>query len=624
MPTHVPVEALPKDIVRIVQAYVREAEQARDTRMALNRRNREMLFGMQDWSHKIEGQSTESLPKIASAVEQFAAFIKKGLTSLGDWFAVELPEGLPINGEQAAKLIQSQLDKIGEQFVASGRPRSFNALLSDGVKQGLLEALVVFKVHAGPSDVARRIMQPDGSLQEYRPWRVKLDLIPTENYLPDPSGKSLYEVQVTYLDLHETQELAEEGVFDATAMSELSAEYSKPRTRRGHERYERERGQDDTTERRRMVKIEECWGTLVNTQGHIVEKGVVCAVANDRHLIRPPEPNPYWHGESCFITSPIIRVPHSVWHKALYDDAAALNAAQNELFNLMLDGGLAAVWGIKELRLGMLEDVNQVSGGIRQGMTLVLKDDAPMQQQALTASDTGDIPQEALALYNILDREFQAASMTNDLKMGMLPPKQVKATEIVEAQQSTAITLDAIVQDIETELIAPLLRKVWLVILQNLENFDAREVVDVIGMESAYALMSMSPDQRFNELAQATFKVHGISGLLARARDFQKLLGLLQLVFQNPMLLQAFMQKYSINKVLDQLIKLANIKTESIKITAQEMLQQMLGMGVPGLGMGVPGMGTATPPGAGNPNALPSLPNPEEGPGPTPPAEGMF
>src|SRR5690554_6936755 len=95
-------DLLPREVVRIVNEYVREAEEARTERMALNRRNREMYLGIQDFSHKIEGQSTESIPKLAEAAEQFAAFVKRGLTSLGDWFTVELPDGLPLNGEQAA------------------------------------------------------------------------------------------------------------------------------------------------------------------------------------------------------------------------------------------------------------------------------------------------------------------------------------------------------------------------------------------------------------------------------------------------------------------------------------------------------------------------------------------
>lgn len=612
----------PGEIVQIVKDYITASEEARSDRMSLNRRNREMLLGLQDWSHKIEGQSTETIPKLAEASEQFSAFVKRGLTSLGDWFTVEMSEDSPISGEKVARLIRLQLDKVGEQFNSSAKPRTFNTLMGDAVKQGLLESLMVFKVHAGPSEVARRIANPDGTFREYRPWRLKVDLVRTEDYHPDPEGAGLYEVHTSWLDLHTVQDLAAQGIFDPTAVSEIRAEYTKKRSgsRGGQARTERERGQNETTGRRKMVRVDECWGTLVDSKGEAVARNILCAVANEKYLIRPPEDNPYWHGESPLVVAPILRVPHSVWHRALYDDGAAINAALNELFNLMLDGGLAAVWGIKQLRLGMLEDPSQVAGGVRQGTTLVIKDDAPPQQSALEAIDSGSIPKEALDLYNILDREFQAASLTNDLKLGMLPPKQVKATEIVEATQSSAVTLDSIIQDIELA-VTEVLRKAWLVIVQNLENFDASEVVEAIGLDTAVLLMQMPPEQRFNLLSRATIKVHGISGLLARARDFQKLLGFVQMAFGHPLLLRAFLQRFSVDKLLDQFIKLANIQTAAIELSPQErvrmMVQSLLGGGNDLLGAGPAG----TPPGGMSP--APSLPNPENGPGPRPPAEAF-
>src|SRR6185437_743271 len=118
-------------------------------------------------------------------------------------------------------------------------------------------------------------------------------------------------------------------------------------------------------------------GTLIGPEGEVIAENVICTVANKKYLIRAPEPNPFWHGETPFITAPLIRVPFSVWHKALYDGPAQLNFAINELFNLMLDGGIASVWGIKQLRANFLADPKQASGGIQQGTTLVVNDSLP-------------------------------------------------------------------------------------------------------------------------------------------------------------------------------------------------------------------------------------------------------
>jgi hypothetical protein len=43
-----------------------------------------------------------------------------------------------------------------------------------------------------------------------------------------------------------------------------------------------------------------------------------------------------------FVAASLMRVPLSVWHKALFDNAVNLNIAMSELFSLLLDVGLAA------------------------------------------------------------------------------------------------------------------------------------------------------------------------------------------------------------------------------------------------------------------------------------------
>src|SRR4029453_9024527 len=98
----------------------------------------------------------------------------------------------------------------------------------------------------------------------------------------------------------------------------------------------------------------------LDERGRCVKKNCVAAVANDRYLIRPPEDNPFWHGKSPFVPVPLMRVPGSVWHKAVFDHAVQLNTALNELFSMMLDGGMASIWGTRQLRAGMLENPTQV------------------------------------------------------------------------------------------------------------------------------------------------------------------------------------------------------------------------------------------------------------------------
>jgi hypothetical protein len=129
-------------------------------------------------------------------------------------------------------------------------------------------------------------------------------------------------------------------------------------------------------------------------------------------LIRKPEPNPFWHGESPFIACPIIRVPFSVWHKAVFDHASNLNLAINEIFNLMIDGGIASVWGTKQIRSDMLVNPEQITDGVPQGITLDIKNEVPWGQKVMDNLTEGQVPNDAMAMFESLSREFEAAALT--------------------------------------------------------------------------------------------------------------------------------------------------------------------------------------------------------------------
>jgi len=207
-----------------------------------------------------------------------------------------------------------------------------------------------------------------------------------------------------------------------------------------------------------------------------------------------------------------------------------------------------------------------VTGGIAQGDTLIVKNTLPSNAKVFETVSVGNIPQDAMAIYGLTDREFLQASLSNELKLGSLPPKQVKATEVVELTQSQAITLDSINSDIEDELITKVLRKAWLLIIQN------GDVLNAIGTRAAFALSQTSPAERYVLFAdKCSFKVHGLSAVMSKMRDFQKMMAMLQGVSQNPLLFQAFFKMISPGKVLSHLFKSLSINPEDLKKDEEEM-----------------------------------------------------
>lgn len=577
-------------VIQAIDACYHEADSAKWDRMQKNRINRDVYLSRQDWAGKMEGQSTEFLPKVPVSVEQMAAFIKKGLIQFGSWFSVAVDNNIraQITGQQVEALTMSFLNNL---WAGNNSTIDISTVLADGVKNGLLESLMIFKVHGGMRTVRKFSAErgnvetaDDGTtnrgadtlkMEEDEEWRLRIDGVRPEDYFPDPTGNGLFEIHECERDLHEVLKMAEDGVYDMHAVRQLiDVDFNRPLDR---ERKDRDRNQNEAPppQFRKRVVLREFWGTLLHSDGTVAERNIVSTVANSKFLIRPPEPNPFWHQESPFIVGPLIRVPWSVWHKALYDDASSLNLAINELFNLMLDGGLAAVWGTRQVRLDDLDDPGQVAGGIPQGTTLAVKNTLPAGTKVMEQVTEGNVPQDAMAMFQFLNSEFAMAALTNEIKMGQIPKKEVRATEVVEASQSQAVTLDGIVNDLEVTIIDKLLEKSWLTILQNADNFPQEVLMGQVDRRTALLIMRASPAERFSLFAgMCKFKAHGLSSTMARSRDFQKLMALNQAIGSNPLMLQAFMKRFSADRTIDYLFRLLNINPENVEKSQEEKSAQ--------------------------------------------------
>lgn len=574
-------EALPEltqaDFVKIIEECKREAADARRGRDELTKRNWDAYLGEQDWSEKTDSQSAEFLPKVPMAVEQIAAFVRRGLVAFGDWFKVEVQPsarivGTPLTDEAIVKLIRSRLENPSEDLPGL----AFPTVLSDAVKVGLLGALVILKVH-GFTQVERRLKvgvdegnQEALVVEEVPVWHLAIDLVRPQDYYPDPTGRGLYEIHRTERDLYEIVELAEQGLYDAVEVAKIQSDFTDQERQY---KLAKETGQLEAHAPgfRKRVVLDEFWGTLLDREGQVVAKNVVVTVANEKYVIRGPEDNPFWHQQSPFVAAPLVRVPFSQWHKAIFDHATDLNLALNELFNLMLDGAIGAVWGTRQVKLSAIENAKQFSDGIPQGATLLVKEEVPAGEKVMEIVATGQIPPDALAMYHVLDREVQFATLTPELKMGMLPQRQVKATEIVEASNQSAVFFDGLIFDLENHVIRPALHKAWLTMLQHVDDWRTDEVVGVLGPNAAAQLAMMSPAARYAAFAQGhRFKVFGLSSVLARVKEFQKMMALFQVVGTNALLLQAFVQRFNPDKALDHIFKSLNIDPTNLELTEEE------------------------------------------------------
>jgi len=570
-------------LVTLTKCYYEESKQAKQERMLKNALNFDCYHLRQDYSHKIAGQSREVLPKQAMAVEQIVTFIQQGLADLGDWFTVEKNPGNVkplITEEEARLLVQYGLDEC-----------DFLSFIGDSVKLGLLQSLMIAKPHGEIYNRSVFFAEPKDINGKYEyalkkkdipAWKPKIDLIRAEDWYPDPKKEDgLYNIQEIYMDISDVFKLSEgsNAPYDKKAVEDLHGAMVEADLQQV--RKSRESGQNVSyaTGYRKQVKIWECWGTIIDDKGKIVQENASWTIANESTIIKQPKDNPFWHGERPYVTSPFIRVPNSVWHKALMDAPTMNNIAINELYNLMIDDGMNSVHGIKQIRPDWLEDESQVTNGIGPGVTLKVNSNAPTGSKVLERVDTSQMSPETLNMFHVMNSEFSASALTNDLRMGVLPNRAVKATEVVEASQSITSVFTGISKTIEQKYIVKVLSMLFKLILQHLDKIYRKDLNDLFGQQRTDEILAIPKAQLFSDLVDGfTFKVYGVSRILSKQKDFKKFTALLQTIASDPVIGEEFQKEYSMSKFLGEILRALDIPVDRIKLSDAEKAQEAAAM----------------------------------------------
>src|ERR1035437_861830 len=569
-------------LITLTKNYYEEAKHAKLERMLKNRLNFECYHLRQDYSHKIQGQSREVLPKQSMAVEQIVTFIQQGLADLTDWFTVEANTGCDktvMTEEQVRKLVQYALDEC-----------SFLTVIGDSVKLGLLQSLMIAKPHGAfenRSVFYSEVKEVEGKhdyvlkKKDVPAWVPKIDLIRAEDFYPDPKReKGMFKVEEIYMDLAEVYKLSEgpNALYDKKIVDELHGSMVEMDMQALKKARETGQNVSYATGYRKSIKIWECWGTIIDSSGKILQENVTWTIANDRYIIKEPRENPFWHGDIPYITSPFIRVPHSVWHKALMDAPTLTNIAINELYNLIIDDGMNAVHGIKKIRPDWLEDESQVTNGIHPGITLKVTANAPTGAKVLKRVDTSSMSPQTLNVFNVMCSEFSASALTNDLRMGVMPNRAVKATEVVEASQSITSVFTGVSKIIEQNYIVPILMMLFKNVLQHLDVMYRKDLNDIWGQEATDKILAIPKAVRFAKLVDGfSFNVYGVSRILQKQKNFKMWTALLQTIASDPVLGEEFQKEYSMPRFLGEIMRSLDVPIDRISLTDEEKQAEQAG-----------------------------------------------
>lgn len=560
-------------IVTTTWTYKNEADIARRKRMEVNRRNINMYHLRQDYSHKSQGQSKEFLARQQVATDQLVSFLTQGLIDLGLWFSIKDEKGV----EEPPILTNSEIEKIVKRQLEK---TDFYYKINDVLKVGALQSLMIIKLGGLMSEKAQFVAEivPGVDRRELKRvthpvWDLALDLVRPQDYYPDPTGRGLYELQRIQMDKHELLDLAraKPDLYDIRAIESLNNNADEMQK----SEKSRETDQNQAFESgRNIVEVFEGYGTILEPgSGKVMHKDVSWVVS-DKFVIRKPQGNQWWHQKSPFIVAPIARVPFSVWHRALMDAPSVLNEALNEVYNLLLDGGMMAAFGIRQIRTDYLEDPEQVSNGIAPGITLRANSSMPPGDKVMEPVQVTNMGKEAFEAFSITDREFQQSALTNDIRLGSLPERNVKATEIVASNQSLSGMFKGIAKGIEERFLSPMIERCWSNIAQNIDRIDFDELVSLFGKQRALEIRQLPIEEVYAQTAQGKkYKVFGLSGVINKINDFRKITSLLQTLGGVPELFAEFKKKYSFPKLMAEVIKSLDIDEDKFLADEQEIAE---------------------------------------------------
>jgi len=561
---------------RYILARREEAKESKIDRMKFNRKNYEMYQLKHDFAHKQEGQSTEILSKQRMAVEQTKSFFQQALVDLGEWWRC-----VPKDGSDGVGMLirPEEIQKLTNHMLKQAK---YYSHVGNAVQSALLGSLAVTKIHgcmkSKPKFRTRKESRARNAKKivetvEDKTWSLQFDIIRQENYYPDPTGSDLCRIEDSFIDLYILKQLAKDyDMYDLAVVNTLQPWSEDADLQSSKKALETGQNTAPGTTRPR-VKVTELWGNIIDMQtGDILAENVVATLANDQHVIRKPTANPLWHQKSPINAAALIEVANSVWHTALMDAPTMHNAAIIELYNLILDSAMKAVHGINQLRVDALDDPSQVSDGIRFGKTLRVNSRLQPGAKVLEPVVTGEISPQALNVLNIIQQEFNSSALTNDLRQGVMPFRAVKATEVVEASNTITSVFQGIAKNVEVNLIQPELELAWQTTAQNLDLIDKEELVGLFGRERGEEISRMDPADVFAQTVNGVkFEVFGISLTLSKAADFRKLTTFLQTVASSELLLEAFLAKYDVSRLLGEIMTSLDIDKHKIELQAQEM-----------------------------------------------------
>lgn len=554
-------------IVTILEGYREEAEYARlagpNSRDLTWLQHLDLYYNRYDMSKKAAWQAREVLPEFPQYVDRFAAAMRMALVAQPNFFNVTVDNDQEGDiARNIRKFMNVILRRIGR--TPSGHRCDFSATFEEMMKMGALSLPIAGVTYKDDGEVGY----------------CAVDIEDPYNYWFDPTGRNLYRIRRVEMDLHELRALMDledkdgDPLFNHIAIEACyNASMQSTNALMTAEREKRTGTGQWMFSNRRPVILHEYYCTLVDSQGYVHGKNVLCVVANNRFLLRGPEKNPFWHGKDWYVAAPIITVPMAPYGRAYAENFSSITRTFNEMTNLILDGVFASAMKVFTVIPGYLEDPQQLEDGIYPNAMFRMIEGLGKPDEFMTAIEMGTLDPAAIQIWQMLKKELQEGAAFNDMTLGNSAPKgRTSATEINTVDTNATSYMRSIANNVETLMLEPLLDLIWKTSLQHLNKNDL-ELQQAVGEE--WFAMFYAMKKKLAEY-KVTFVCRGITDLLARKQKLQEWLQFLQVATANPQFSAIMTQEYSPQKLFDYTAMLMDIDIDQLTMSPREQMMAQL------------------------------------------------
>lgn len=550
------------EIIATLQDYMREADENRKS--GLNprddkwRQNLDLYWNRYDFSNKMDWQAKEVMPEVPGFVDRFAAALKEALIQTPEGFyTISDPSDTENDMAQSIKRVMDVwLSTAGRNQVGQLMP--YSAVFEEQMKMGA--------IMASASVTTWKNDYPGG--------RVAVESIDPRQIWLDHTYRNLYRIRRIELDRHELNGMKKmtdglgDKIFDEWEMSKLeSSLYAKQ-----IEDAERTGIGQTIVSGRRPIQLDEYVATVIGSDGAVLADRSLMVLANGSYLIRGPEKNPFWHGKDWLTYTPLITAPLSVYGRSYMEDFGSVAKTFNDLTNMIIDAVHTSSLKAFAMVPSMLLNPNQVAEGISPNKIFMLEDGYKASDFAQELA-LGNLSADSVKVWETMKSELTEAAKMNEVGLGQFAPKgRTSATEITETQQSSSSLIRSVAQTVETRLLDPNLDLIWKVGMQHADPND-KMLAAAAGEEMWAAMISQ---RKALVRRPVTFQARGISLIIARSQQLKALLGILNVISQNDILMQAFLQEVDIKKLIDRIFLLSGVDLSKFTMSARDKAIQGL------------------------------------------------